>query len=338
MQQMYQFIQGSAQDERLDRMARLLARTRINPYIYIREYLTDLQHEYLLTEGWLGNFFTRVKNAWGAFWTSPKEDNPLNRYQTAKTALQELISMIKANRDAGSRTLGIVLNGLEQSLNALLAVEPQIKQYSQEIMSYSKAQKTGRAFTPTIKDIQLPPDLEPELVQLLQDYDQIMRSPDKEEKVRQLVSQDDKFATFISKIENLYQNLQTDPSRADYRQQLGTFLKQLEWDKSFREFRRILHFARSRTTQGGMEYKPLGLDDLEAAWQQIASEPADPSTQIKKLRLWYAHLPAEHPIKTWIRQQSQGKGESEEDLFYQYATTWLRNKMAQSNIGSQPTT
>jgi len=338
MQRMYQFIQGSALDHRVDRLAALLARTRINPHIYIREYLNDLHHEYLLTEGWIGNFFTRVKNAWNAFWTSPKEDNPLNRFETAKNALEELISMIQANRDAGSRTLGIVLNGLEQSLHALLAVEPQIKQYSQEIMSYAKSKQSGKAFTPSIKDIQLPPDLEPQLTQLLQDYDQIMRSPDKEEKVRQLVAQDDKFATFISKIENLYQNLQADPNRADYRQQLGTFLKQLEWDKSFREFRKILHYARSRTTQGGLEYKPQGVDDLEAAWQQIASQPADPSTQTRKLRMWYAHLPAEHPLKTWIRQQSQGKGENEEDLFYQYATTWLRNKMAQTNIGNQPTT
>lgn len=326
MRTFYQFMRDRSLTEQQLRIARLMARQRVNPYTYIEHFLRHPQST-ILAEGWLGGFFKRLGNAWNAFWKNPNgpEDNPGNRLETAKAAMVDLQTMLQQNVGADEGQMQVVLNGLEQSLTILGKIEPVVHQLSSGIMQYSQ---TGQQIADPSQD--LPEDIQQKWIDIMTKRDQIIKSSEKEEiKAQKLFANDDELIAFKNQLEQLHRSMNSydqDENKVEYKKKLENFLRRIDNDTTFREIQNLLDLAKRRSGGTNMLVQPPeGYGEVQQAWRQIASTTNDPNQHKQQLLAWYGSLAPNHPVKAFIHQEMQ-KGElgnNENEVFYKYAHDWM---------------
>lgn len=330
MANFHAFMGDRRVETQADRIALLMVHKNVNPRWYIDRYLESQESiqapPQLILEGWLGNFFKRVGSAWNSFWKDPQHgENILNRLEDAKKALQDLIQMVKQNAGAEQNVMGTILQGLEQSLNLLSNVEPQIREMEPRIKQF----KTGGGQTPLAADPMhsLPNDLETKWQQIMNARDQIIDLPDSEDKLNKLVQNDDEFVKFKNEIEDLYQNLDpNDQQKQEYKKRIENFLRRIDTSATFREIQALMNFARRRTSSGQMAGRPRGYEQVVMQYRQIAQTVSDPNQQRDQLINWYKGLNNNHPIKMFVRDElrkNPNLGQDEDAVFYGYAYTWI---------------
>jgi hypothetical protein len=247
MRNFYTYITDRSLASQKQRIAYLMAEHRIDPYLYIEQFLDSDQ---FLTEEWLGGFFKKLGNAWRAFWQKPgqQEDSPLTRLETAKKAMGELEQMIKQNVGTKQNTLQVVLRGLEQSLAILQRIEPTIQQYDQHMMQY---QKTGVPHSGS--DDELPPKWQQKYMAIFKEMNWLMRQPQTDEVANKLAEINDKFVRFFGELEDYITTL-NDP---DEKKQIVNFLDRKFNDTTFREIMDLLKEPRVRQkTKSVNQYAP----------------------------------------------------------------------------------
>lgn len=317
----------------IDRIARLMVQKNVDPHWYIRKYLEAFETEDgLICEGWLGNFFRRIGNAWKAFWTDPtRGDQVMNRLEDAKKALSDLVQMVQQNQGAESGMLGTVLRGLEQSLSILNKVEPTIKQYEPRISQMQAAQQSGKPAPAFVSDpaIQLPEDQHNIFMQIMQDRDRLIKTPDSEDKLHKLMQNDDELLRFRQSLEDMYQNLNpSDEAQQQYKERIKNWLTHIDNDTTFREIENLLDAAKRRTRTNLSVQRPQGYEQAVFAWRNIVAKTSDPNQQKQQLLQWYQALPPNNPVKAFIQHDIQENPDlgNENELFWKYAQEWI-NKL-----------
>jgi hypothetical protein len=320
-------------DVDIDRIARLMVQKNVDPHWYIRKYLEAMDSEDgLICEGWLGNFFKRIGNAWAAFWKDPNRgDQVLNRLEDAKKALGDLVQMIQQNQGAETGMLGTVLRGLEQSLAILDKVEPTIKQYEPRISQMQAAQKGGQPAPSFVSDpsTQLPQDQQQHFMSIMQTRDQIIKMPDSEDKLHKLLVNDDELLRFRQGLEDMYQTINPqDENQKQYKDQIKNWLTHIDNDTAFREIQNLLDAAKRRTRTNLSVQRPQGYEQAVFAWRNIVAKTQDPAQQKQQLIQWYMALPQNHPVRAFILNDIQENPElgTEGELFWKYAQEWI-NKL-----------
>lgn len=322
-------------DVDIDRIARLMVQKNVNPRWYIDRYLESMQGleapPQLILEGWLGNFFKRIGNAWKSFWKDPNSPEAASeKLDAAKQALEDLVATVKQNQGAEATVLPTILKGLEQSLTILNQIEPQIKQLSGRITAFQKsgAGPTGAAFADDPMH-QLPQDLNQKWQKLMAARDALVKQPDSQHKADALVQNDNEFIQFKHELEELYQNLNPndpDPQKQEYKKKLENWLRRIDTDSTFNEIEALLDVARRRTSSGQLVKRPNGYMDLLNFWQQISQTVHDPNQQRDQIIAWYGKLPPAHPLKKFVQDEmkkSPNIGQDENALFYKYAYNWI---------------
>lgn len=291
-----------------DRIAGLMVRRGVDPYEYIADYLDSAG----VYSEWLGGFFSRLGAAWRAFWSKPA-GNLTGQLEAAKKALADLQAMLQQNQQADAPAIDMVLRGLEQSLNIVRHVEPTLKQVEPKLKSRQ----------PGPSSVQLPDDLKKHWMAIHTRRGRIMQMPDDEDKLRLLIANDDELQALLQQLADAYQNIDpSDQSQAQYRQQLGNFLRYVETDAAFRDIQGLLDFARHRTGDGFQSHRPQGWQAVADVVRIVGTRTQDARQQEALLARWYGQLPDNHPVKLYVRQEAQERGEPEEKIFPLYAKYW----------------
>lgn len=319
----------------IDRIARLMVQKNVNPRWYIDRYLESIQGlspgPELLLEGWLGSFFKRIGNAWRGFWKDPNEPEAASeKLDVAKKALEDLVKLVQQNQGAESSTLPVILKGLEQSLQIINQLEPQIKQLSPRITAFQKsgAGAAGGAFADDPMH-QLPQDLNQKWQKLMAGRDALIKQPDSSGKADALVQNDNEFIQFKHELEELYQNLNPndpDPQKQEYKKKLENWLRRIDTDGTFNEIEALLDVARRRSSSGQLVKRPDGYMDLLTFWQQLSKTVTDPNQQRDQIIAWYQKLPPTHALRKFVQSEMKKNpslGQDENALFYNYAFNWI---------------
>lgn len=331
MQNFNKYLGARRIDTDIDRIARLMVQKNVDPHWYIRRYLEAMEREDgLICEGWLGNFFRRIGNAWNSFWKDPNaNDKVTNRLEDAKKALGDLVQMIQANQGAETGMMATVLRGLEQSLSIIDKVEPTIKQYSDRINTQHQAQKSGNPIPSFADDPnqQLPPDQQAQFMSLMQQRDQIIKMADSEAKLQRLLANDDQLLQFRQSLEDLFQQIKGNtPQEQQQKQQIKNWLTHIDNDTAFREVQYLLDAAKRRTRSNLSVQRPQGYEQAVMAWRNVVAKSNDPNQQKQEMLQWYQSLPANNPVKAFMRQELQeDPHQNELELFWKYVQEWVNN-------------
>ena len=322
---------GRRIDVDIDRIAHLLVQKNVDPNWYIRRYLEAMEREDgLILEGWLGNFFKRIGNAWSGFWKDPNpQDSPTTRLESAKKALQDLVQMIQQNQGAESNVLGVVLKGLEQSLGIIDKIEQPLRTAEPRIKQYQAANAGGSGTVMFQGDPnnRLPDDLHQKFEEIMQRRN--IQQPDSEAKATNLVKNDDELLQFRQQLEDQYQQTAPKtPEEQQYKERIKTFLTRIDTDATFREIESLLDFARRRTHSDLMVSRPQGYEQAVLAFRNIAANTTDPKQQKDQMLHWYQALPVNNPVKQFVMNDVREHPElgNELELFWKYAQEWI-NKL-----------
>lgn len=321
------FVLKNNLDPMKRRIAGTMADKKVDPYIVIYEYLDHSSD--LLVEGWIGNFFKRIKAAWDAFWTpmqagvANREITPQERLQTALSALNDLQNLISQNSQASPQDLAMVLRGVEQSVTLLKQVEPVIQKHDAAMQQYAK---TGQAAPEEKED--LPEDLEEQFMRIMQERDRLMKEPDSETKMHKLIANDDQLLAFKDHVEEMYQSINPeDQGKAEYKKQIENWLNRLNMDSTFREIENLLDFARKRSSKTSMLSKrPDGYEEVLVAWRKIVGQTTREDQQKQMLQSWYNNLQGNHKLRKFIRGEiiaNPSLGQDETSVFMRYADEWV---------------
>ena len=311
------FLNYRRVDVDVDRIARLMVQSNIDPNWYIRRYLEALESkDGLICEGWLGGFFKRLSNAWSGFWKDPdSEDSIETRFESAKKSLIDLIQIVKQNQSS-DQTVTTILRGIESSLLILNKVEPNIKQMQISNLDSNLNQE-------------LPEPEHKKWLNLMTQRDQIIKMPDSEQKLNQLHVNDDLFLKFKQELEDSYQQIHPkNQEEQEHKEQIKNWLLHLDKDASFREIQYLLDVSKKRTGSNLSVQRPQGYEQAVFAFRNVAVKTQDPNQQKQEMLHWYQALPPNNPIKLFL------KGELEEDphlgneleLFWKYCQEWV-NKL-----------
>lgn len=320
-------------DVDIDRIARLMVQKNVDPDWYIRRYLEAMESDDgLICEGWLGNFFKRIGNAWSSFWKDPNaSDKVLNRLEDAKKALTDLVQMIQQTQGAESSMMGTVLRGLEQSLAIIDKVEPTIKQYEPRISAQFQAKKAGNAMPAFAADPNqnLPEEQHNQFMSLMQQRDQIIKTADSEAKLQRLLANEDQLLQFRQSIEDSFQQTTGNtPEEQQRKQQIKNWLTAIDNDTAFREIQNLLDVAKRRTRSDVGVQRPQGYEQVVFAWRNVVAKSQDQNQQKQEMLRWYQALPLNDPIKQFVQhdmQQNPHLG-NELELFWKYCQEWV-NKL-----------
>ena len=318
----------------IDRIARLMVQKNVDPHWYIRRYLEAIESEDgLICEGWLGNFFKRIGNAWSSFWKDPNaNDQVLNRLEDAKKALTDLMQMVQANQGAEPTQMATVLRGLEQSLALLGKVEPTIKQYEPRIAAQHQAQKAGSPI-PSFSDDpthQLPPDQHAQFMSIMSQRDQIIKMADSDAKLQRLDANGDQYLQFRNQLEDYYQTFAAKtPEEQQQKEQIKNWLTQIDNDTAFREINNLIDVAKRRTRSSDLAVqRPAGHGKVVLAWRNIAAKTKDPNQQKQEMLQWYQALPPTDDVRQFVQKELQENPHlgNELELFWKYSQEWI-NKL-----------
>jgi tetratricopeptide (TPR) repeat protein len=322
MKGFYEYLEHNKFDTLTNRVAHLMAEKGVDPYAFIAQYLDKLDAEAPINE-FLGGFIRKLGAAWKAFWKTPSVDDPSNRLETAKEALNDLIAMLKQSAGAERGSIEVVIRGLEQSLQLIARVEPTIKQYNQKMMAYRKGDAS--AALPDIAQ-QLPDDLNKRFVELMTAHNQLMDMPDSEDKLNKLQLNQDQIEAFYKQLSDVYQKINpADEAQKEYKTRIKNFLMKIENDTAFQQIQNLMNFAKQRSGEQNLAVsRPDQYHDVVFAWRNIASKTRDPNQQKQQLLQWYQTLDKNHPVKAFITKEMQEQpGHNEADLFWNYANDWI---------------
>lgn len=300
-----------------------MVRHGVHPYSYIENYLYS---DNVILSEWLGSFFTRLGNAWDAFWKEPNpEDNPEKRLETAKGAMNDLHSMLQQNVGADESSLSVVLQGLEQSLEIMNKIEPTVKNLSGSIVNYNK---TGTPHQDPNDG--LPEDLHNKWMEIMGKHDQIIKSSEHVDiKAQKLKAANDELWNFKNQLLNMSKSINphdNDPNKAQYKQKIEKFLNTIDNSATFRQIQNLLNYAKRRMGDSGLLHdRPEGHGEVVMALRQIANTTADPTQQRQKLFAWYQTLPQDNAVKAFIQQEIKENPQlgNEQQVFFKYADDWI---------------
>lgn len=303
-----------------DRIAKKMARLGVDPYLQIERFLSGPQ---ILSEGFLGNFWQRIKNAWSGFWREPNpRDSPMTRFEYAQQALNDLHQMVQTNQGADHRTLGTILQGLEASVEILNKIEPMLKVYDDSILNYAQ---TGVPHSDPQDG--LPEEWHNKWGEIMKKQNAIMKEPDSEDKKNKLIQTDLELGNFLKELSNYHQTISPhDAAKSEEKQRIEKFLQKINNDSTFRYIRELLDYARRRTDSGTVVQRPRGHEKVYFAWRKIATAIADPTQRQQKMIEWYNSLTDKHPLKTFVRQEMSENpelGGTEQEVFWKYAYEWI---------------
>jgi hypothetical protein len=319
MKGFYEYLEHNKFDTLTNRVAHLMVDKRVDPYAFIAQYLDKLDAEAPINE-FLGGFFRKLGAAWRAFWKTPSVDDPTNRLNTAKEALNDLITMLKQSAGAERGSIEVVIRGLEQSLQLIAHVEPTINQFNQKMMQYRK----GNVVLPDVAQM-LPEDLNKKYLQLMQTHDQLISMPDSEDKLNKLLANEEQLDAFYHELTEIYQSINpTDESKKKYKEQIKNFLNKIESDTAFHQIKSLMDFARKRTRDNLLVSRPKQYEQVIFTWRNIVSKTKDQNQQKQQLLQWYQTLDRNHPVKAFIQKEMQEEpGQNESELFWNYASNWI---------------
>ena len=300
----------------LDRIACLFVQKNLDPNWYINRYLEALDNDGLIMEGWLGNFFTRLGNAWNGFWEDPNSVNdPLNRLENAKKSLQSLVSAVQ-KQSYDKNVINVILHGLEQSLNILDKVDPYIKKLPREDIKFHQDPSN-----------QLPDELHNKFVEIMQRRDMLVKLPNSTAKLTNLEKNDEEWLQFRQSVEDKYRQINPqNQQQQEFKEKIRNFLTRIDTDASFVEVGKLLDFAKRRTQNNLSVSSPVDYKKVISAWQGI--QATDVNQRRIQLIRWYQSLPENDSIKQFIQndiKENPGIG-NELKLFWKYAQEWI-NKM-----------
>jgi len=321
MKGFYEYLENNKFNSLTNRVALLMVDKGVDPYSFIGEYLNKLDSEAPVNE-WLGGFFQRLGAAWNAFWKTPSTDDPSNRLATAKTALSDLITMLKQSAGAERGSIEVVIRGLEQSLQLINHVEPTVQQFNQKMMDYRKGDAS--AGLPDIAQM-LPEDLNDKFVKLMKSHDQLIALPDSDDKLNQLIASEEQIDGFYQELSDLYQKINpADETQKEYKEKIKNFLTKIENDNVFHQIKSLMDFAKKRSRDNLLVSRPNNYHEVVFAWRNIVSKTQDPNQQKQQLLQWYQSLDKNNAIKAFIQKEMQETpGQNEAELFWNYASNWI---------------
>lgn len=323
MRNFYGYLQDRAISDQQHRIANLMAERAVNPYVYIENYLDN---QVLLTEGWIGNFFKRIGNAWNGFWKNPNPtDNAMTRLEAAKKALEDLTQMMQQNQGADQWAIQVVMKGLEQSLSIVNKIEPSVQKLSSGIEQFAK---NGTPHSDPHDG--LPPDLDRKWVEIIHKRDALIREPDTEAKIQKLLANDDEWIAFRQQLEELNQTINphdADEGKREQKKRIENWLQRIDNDATFRQIEYLLDAARKRSgTNNMLVQRPGDVGFVLKAWREIQSKVTEPNQQKQMLLAWYAKLPPNNPVRAFIQQEMKNSpqlGTNENEVFLKYANEWI---------------
>jgi hypothetical protein len=222
MRNFYDYVADRTLDAQKHRIASAMTEQGLEPYSYITE---------VLSEGWLGNFFGRLGQAWQSFWNKPEQsdDSPVKKLEVAKQAIADLEAALRNNTGSDRNAFNTALRGIEQALALINRVEPTIQQADDGVSEM------------------LPPRWNRYYMAIMNDINRLIKQPKTEETAQQLADQDDKLVRLFGAMEDYIKKV--DPknmAQVKEKKQIERFLSRVFDDYTFREIMGLLKEPRTR--------------------------------------------------------------------------------------------